>query len=145
DALGAEVAEEVVLTGSVSRGAADELSDIEMLVVTPGPLELERCFALAQGAGLDALGTWGSQDGPARRVSGHREGVPVELVWWPRDHGEARIEALLAGDASAAADALVHGVPLRTSGLLATWQERLDAYPPELAAARIEEAALRWG
>ena len=35
DELPPEVAEEVVLTGSVSRGVADELSDIEMLVVTP--------------------------------------------------------------------------------------------------------------
>ncbi len=34
------VVEEVVLTGSVSRGVADDLSDIEMLVVTTGPLGL---------------------------------------------------------------------------------------------------------
>ena len=39
----------------------------------------------------------------------------------------------------------MHGVPLRTTGLLAAWQERLSEYPPELAAAQIEEAALRWG
>ena len=31
DALPAETAEEVVLTGSVSRGVADELSDIETI------------------------------------------------------------------------------------------------------------------
>ena len=43
DALPAEVAEEVVLMGSVSRGVADEVSDIEMLVVTREPLELEDC------------------------------------------------------------------------------------------------------
>jgi predicted nucleotidyltransferase len=35
DALPLEVAEEVVLTGSVSRGVADAVSDIEMLIVTP--------------------------------------------------------------------------------------------------------------
>jgi hypothetical protein len=34
---------------------------------------------------------------------------------------------------------------LRTSGLLAQWQERLRDYPDELAAAWIEEAALTWG
>src|SRR5215213_11445998 len=43
DALPPAIVEEVVLTGSVSRGAADEVSDIEMLVVTRGPLELEQC------------------------------------------------------------------------------------------------------
>jgi hypothetical protein len=146
DALPAEIVEEVVLTGSVSRGVADELSDVEMLVVTREPLPLEHCFRLARAAGLDGLDTWGSRDGPARRVSGYRERVPLELVWWPREHAEARIDAVLAGDdASSSADALVYGVPLRTSGLLVAWQERLRAYPPELAAARIEEAALRWG
>lgn len=145
DALPAELAEEVVLTGSVSRGMADELSDIEMLVVTPEPLELERCFGLARAAGLEGLDTWGAQDGVAQRVSGHREGVPVELIWWPREYAEARVAALLAGEMSSTADALAHGYALRTRGLLAAWQERLRAYPPDLSARLIEQAALRWG
>jgi hypothetical protein len=145
DALPADIVEEVVLTGSVSRGVADEDSDIEMLVVTREPLDLDQCFALTRAAGLDGLGTWGTQDGPTRRVSGYREGVPLELIWWPRAHAQAQIDALQAGEAPSTADALVHGVPLRTSGLLAEWQARLAEYPPELAAARIEEAALRWG
>jgi hypothetical protein len=145
DALPAEIAEEVVLTGSVSRGVADELSDIEMLVVTPAPLELDECFRLARDAGLDGLDTWGPRVGPARRVSGSRDGVPMELIWWPRGYAQAQVEALHAGEAPSTADALAYGVPLRTTGLLAAWQERLAEYPPELAAARIEEAALRWG
>jgi hypothetical protein len=145
DALPAEVVEEVVLTGSVSRGMADEVSDIEMLVVTREPLELEECFELARAAGLEGLDTWGAQGGPARRVSGYREGVPLELIWWPREFAEARIDALFSGEVSSTADALAHGVPLRTSGLLASWQERLREYPPELVATQIEEAALPWG
>jgi hypothetical protein len=144
DAFPPEVVE-VVLTGSVSRGMADDASDIEMLVVTHEPLELDECFRLAGAARLDGLDTWGPQDGPDRRVSGYREGVPLELVWWPRDFAETRIDALLAGTPSSAADALACGVSLRTSGLLAAWQERLGDYPQELAAARIEEAALPWG
>ena len=145
DALPAELAEEVVLTGSVSRGMADDVSDIEMLVVTREPLELEDCFRLARAAGLDELGTWGAQGGPTRRVSGYRERVPLELIWWPRDYAEEQIEALLAGAMHSTADALAHGIPLRTSGRLAAWQERLCAYPPKLAAAQIEDAALPWG
>ncbi len=39
----------------------------------------------------------------------------------------------------------MNGVSLWTSGLLAQWQERLRHYPDELAAARIEDAALTWG
>jgi len=78
-------------------------------------------------------------------VSGRREDVPLELIWWPREYAEARVDAMLTGEAPSAADALVHGVPLRTGGLLAAWQARLREYPDELAAARIEDAALTWG
>ncbi len=60
---------------AISRGMADEVSDIEMLVVTREPLDLEDCFRFARAAGLDGLGTWGVQGGPTRRVSGYRERV----------------------------------------------------------------------
>jgi predicted nucleotidyltransferase len=145
DALPAAVADEVALTGSVSRGVADEVSDIEMLIVTREPLAIEDCFALAEAAGLEGLGTWGVQGGPTRRVSGRREQVPIELIWWPREYAQSRIDRLLAGEMPSTAEALVHGVPLRTSGLLAAWQDRLRTYPPELAASQIEQAALPWG
>jgi predicted nucleotidyltransferase len=145
DGIPADVAEEIVLTGSVSRGMADEVSDIEMLVVTSRPLELEACFELARAAGLERLDTWGAQGGPARRVSGYREGEPLELVWWHREYAEEQVDALFSGSVSSTADALVHGVPLRTNGLLEAWQERLRDYPEELAARLIEDAALPWG
>jgi len=145
DALPLEVAEEVVLTGSVSRGVADEISDIEMLIVTPEPPELAACFEHARAAGLEELDTWGPQGTPTQRVSGFREGVPLELIWWSRDHAESSIDAILAGDLPTAGDAIANGVALRTSGSLARWQARLRDYPDDLAAAQIEEAALTWG
>jgi predicted nucleotidyltransferase len=145
DALPTSDVDEVVLTGSVSRGVADEVSDIEMLVVVSEPLELDDCFGFAEAAGLEGLDTWGVQEGPTLRVSGRRERVPIELIWWPREYADRQIDRLLAGEMSATADALVHGVPLRTTGLLAAWQQRLRAYPPDLAAAQIEQAALPWG
>jgi hypothetical protein len=137
--------EEVVLTGSVSRGVADDVSDIEMLVVTQAEPELDACFSLAAACGMTELGTWGRQDMPTKRVSGYRDGVPIELIWWSRAHAEAAVDAIFAGDPSATADALANGIALRTAGLLARWQERLRDYPDELAAARIEDAALTWG
>jgi predicted nucleotidyltransferase len=145
DALPSSDVDEVVLTGSVSRGVADEVSDIEMLVVVSEPLELDACFGFAEAAGLEGLDTWGVQEGPTRRVSGRRERVPIELIWWPREFADRQIDRLLAGEMPATADALVHGVPLRTTGLLEAWQQRLRAYPPDLAAAQIEQAALPWG
>jgi hypothetical protein len=145
DALPPDVAQEVILTGSVSRGVADDVSDIEMLVVTPEVLPLEVCFGHARAAGLTRVDTWGPQDTPTRRVSGMRGGVPLELVWWSREVAENQVSALVAGQLSSSADAIFYGVPLRTCGLLAAWQERLREYPDEVAATRIEEAALTWG
>lgn len=138
-------AEEVVLTGSVSRGVADDVSDIEMLIVTQGEPDLADCFSFAAACGVTDLGTWGQQGAPTKRVSGYRDGVPVELIWWSRAHAESAIDAIFADDLSATADAIANGVALRTSGLLAQWQERLRHYPEELARARIEDAALTWG
>jgi len=137
--------EEVVLTGSVSRGVADDVSDIEMLILTQGELELGDCFSLAAACGLVDRGTWGQQGVPTKRVSGYRDGVPIELIWWSRAHAETAVDAIFADDLSTTADALANGVALRTSGLLAQWQKRLRHYPDELARARIEDAALTWG
>jgi hypothetical protein len=144
DALPAAV-DEVVLTGSVSRGTADAVSDIEMLIVTPGEPELDECFALAEACGLTNLGTWGPHAGPTKRVSGVRDGVPIELIWWSRAQAESAVDAIFASVSSGPADALANGIALRTSGLLAQWQERLGDFPDELAQAHIEDAALTWG
>jgi hypothetical protein len=144
DALPDDVVE-VVVTGSVSRGVADHVSDIEMLVVTEGDHSLDECFAVAAACGLSGLGTWGPQGGPTQRVSGYRDDAPIELIWWSREHAEKSIDAVFTGELSGTADAIANGVALRTSGLLEAWQERLRHYPDELAAARLEEAALTWG
>ena len=131
------VVEEVVLTGSVSRGVDDELSDIEMLLVTTVQLQLDDCFEYTRALGLEQLDTWGLQGTPSSKVFGYLDGVPIELIWWSHDHAEASFET--------AGDAIVNGVALRSSGLLEKWQARLADYPDELAAQRIEEAALTWG
>jgi predicted nucleotidyltransferase len=138
DALPPE-AIEVVLTGSVSRGVADDVSDIEMLVVTEEQLSLDDAFELARGAGLAGRDSWGDPSTPTRRVFGYLDGQPVETIWWSRELAE---ELFATGGS---AEAIASSVALRTSGLLADWQERLAEYPDELAAERIEKAAERWG
>ena len=145
DALPAEIAEEVVLTGSVSRGVADTVSDIEMLVVTRQRLELAECFELARGAGFERLDSWGVQGTEVSRVFGYCESVPIELTWWPREFAESSVSALFDVGHSSLAEALVSGVSLRTVGLLERWQNDLRVYPETLAATRIEDAALTWG
>jgi predicted nucleotidyltransferase len=138
DALPPE-AIEVVLTGSVSRGVADDVSDIEMLVVTEEQLSLEEAFELARRAGLEERDSWGDPATPTRRVFGYLDGRPVETIWWSRELAE---ELFARGGSE---EALANGVALRTSGLLAGWQERLADYPDELVAERVEKAAEPWG
>ena len=138
DGLPPEVIE-VVLTGSVSRGVADDVSDIEMLCVTEQPLSLEEAFELARRAGLEERDSWGDPSTPTRRVFGYLEGTPVETIWWSRELAE---ELFATGGS---AEAIANGVALRTSGLLARWQERLADYPDSLVAERVEKAAERWG
>jgi predicted nucleotidyltransferase len=138
DALPPEVVE-VTLTGSVSRGVADDVSDIEMLVVTEKQLSLAEAFELARTAGLEERDSWGDPSTPTRRVFGYLDGQPVETIWWSRELAEE----LFASGGSA--EALANGVALRTSGLLARWQERLAAYPDALVVERVEKAAERWG
>ena len=145
DAVPEDAAVEIVLTGSVSRGVADDVSDIEMLLVTPDQLSLEECFSLSSAAGLERLGTWGVQGTPSSRVSGDVDGVPLELIWWPRAFAEEQVDALFDVEPSGTGDALAHGIALRTCGLLERWQARLDNYPDELALERIDNAALTWG
>ena len=136
---------EVVVTGSVSRGVADDVSDMEMLVVTAEELDLDACFELARAAGLERLDTWAGAPPPAQRVSGYVEGEPLELIIWPVAHAEARLEAVLRGESPASADALVNGIPVRGGELLGRWKERLREVPEETAATLIEQAASRWG
>src|SRR5207249_5052195 len=138
DALPPE-AIEVVLTGSVSRGVADDVSDIEMLVVTEEQVSLEGAFERARRAGLEERDSWGDPSTPTRRIFGYLEGTPVETIWWSRELAEE----LFASGGSA--EAIANGVALRTSGLLARWQERLADYPDALVAERVEKAAERWG
>jgi predicted nucleotidyltransferase len=138
DAFPREVIE-VVLTGSVSRGVADDVSDIEMLCITEERLSLEQAFELARLAGLEERDSWGDPATPTRRVFGYLDGQPVETIWWSRELAEE-------GFATAgSAEALASGAALRTTGLLADWQQRLADYPAELAVERIEKAAERWG
>lgn len=134
DALPHDVVREAAVTGSVSRGVADGLSDIEMLLVTPAELSLDECFELAGGAGLEQMSTWGPQNVPTRRVFGYFQGVPIELIWWSLRHAKTAF--------AGSGDAIVHAVPLRTAGDIGRWKAELATVPVETIC---EEAALPWG
>jgi predicted nucleotidyltransferase len=138
DAFSPEVVE-VVLTGSVSRGVADELSDIEMLVLTEEPLSLAEAFALCEAAGLVDTDTWGDPATATRRVHGYLDGQSIETIWWFPALAEERFAT------GNSAEAIANGVALRGGTWLASAQERLADFSDERVAALCEQAAERWG
>jgi hypothetical protein len=141
-------AAEIVLTGSASRGVADELSDIEMLVAAEELPPLDTCVEWAGAAGLADVQTWSPPDAPIWWLGGVVDGVQVELIWWRRAFVEERVARTLAAEIVEhqrlrTAEALVNGVALRGDAL-AQWQERLRVYPDALADAVIADAADVW-
>jgi hypothetical protein len=135
--------EEVLLTGSVSRGVADELSDVEMLLVgetlpTRDPI----------AAGLDVTDMHELPDRDGWWIGGTIEGVFFELVAWTRARTEERLDGILAveivDNRIRAAEGISHGVGLRTSGRIAEWKRRLADYPEPLVEAIILDAIREW-
>jgi predicted nucleotidyltransferase len=130
---------DIVLTGSTSRGVADELSDIELLVVAS---------ELPQELPLSDLETWSPPDAPIRWHGGFVDGEFVELIWWPPTFAEERVAKIAAGEIVEharlrTAEALVNGICLR-GGAHARWLVQLGEYPEGLAEKIIVDAAAAW-
>lgn len=141
DALPPEI-EEVLLTGSASRGDSDELSDVEMLLVfrgdTPPPL-----------AGVEMYQEDYFENGTIAWYTAIFEGEVLEMAGWTHARAEGRLEGILAGEMLdhrrfRFAEALSHGVQLRTRGAIERWQRRLATYPEELVEKIVLDASEEW-
>jgi nucleotidyltransferase-like protein len=131
--------EDVVLTGSTSRETADELSDVELLVISE---------TLPEELPLDELQTWSPGVEGALWFGGLFEGEYVELVWWTPAYVEDRVAGLAAGrfvdhQRLRTAEAIVNGIPLRGDRHVG-WCARLASYPKGLAAAIVDDVADTW-
>lgn len=135
--------DEALLTGSVSRGEADDLSDVEMLLVardTP-----PRLSAL----GIEMWQEDFFENGTIAWYTALVEGEVLEMAGWTHGRVEGRIEGILSGEMIEHAhfrfaEALVHGVPLRSAGAVAHWQARLVVYPEALVEAVVHAASEEW-
>ena len=130
---------DVVLTGSTSRGLADDLSDIELLVIS------ER---LPDGLPLEEVQSWSPGIEGAMWYGGTFEGENAELVWWTPAYVEERVRAITAGEIVdyarlRTAEAIVNGVPLRGKRQ-AGWAARLARYPDGLAARIVDDVSDGW-
>lgn len=135
--------DEALLTGSVSRGEADELSDVEMLLVARDTPPL-----------LSALGIemWQEdffENGTVGWYTALVEGEVLEMAGWTHGRVEGRIEGILSGEMIEHArfrfaEAVVHGVPLRSAGAIGRWQARLAEYPEALVEEVVHAASEEW-
>jgi len=135
--------EEALLTGSASRGVADEDSDFELLLIG---VTLPPVAEVA--AGLDVFDVDELPERDGWWIGGMVEGVPYELIAWTRARTETRLDGILSAavvdQRIRTAEAIVHGLPLRTAGAIAAWQERLRVYPDALATAIVLDAIGDW-
>jgi predicted nucleotidyltransferase len=130
---------DIVLTGSTARGMADELSDVELLVISerlPDEVSLEE--AQSWSPGIEGWMWYG----------GSIEGEYVELVWWTPTSVEERVRAIAAGEIVdharlRTAEAIVNGIPLRGKRH-ADWTARLADYPHGLTARIVDNVADDW-
>jgi len=142
-------AEEALLTGSAARGECDELSDVEMLLAARTLPPVAAVGEALRDAGFETAEEGELADGQALWVRGEAGVECFEFLGWTLARVEERIEGILAGTMLdhgriRFAEAVIHGVPLRTAGAAAAWQERLAAYPPGLAEKIVVAAVTEW-
>jgi hypothetical protein len=126
---------DVVLTGSTSRGVADQLSDVELLVISDAP---------PAKVPLEDVDRWTPPGLPINWIGGRFDGEFVELIWWPSAFVEERVAGIATGEIVdrgriKTAEAIVNGISLRGSGH-ARWAGRLAGYPDGLADKIIDDA-----
>ena len=135
--------DEALLTGSVSRGDADELSDIEMLLVARDiPPQLS-------ALGIEMWQEDFFEHGTVAWYTALVEGEVLEMAGWTHARVEGRLEGILGGEIIdhgrfRFAEALVHGIPLRSAGAIGRWQARLAEYPDTLVEAIVHDASEEW-
>lgn len=142
DAL-SDAFDEVLLTGSASRGESDDLSDLEMLLVFRGeaPPPLPPAAEVYQADYYE--------NGTIAWDTALFEGEVLEMAGWTHARVEGRLDGILGGEMldhrrMRFAEALLHGIPLRTSGAIARWQARLTPYPESLVEPIVLDASEEW-
>lgn len=141
---------ECVLTGSSSRGLADEASDIEQVFYVdklPSVQEREQWLNEVGVADLH------SETEPIADCSiwatFRFQDIWIEAGWQTIEAHEKNLQHILAGSVIdhhhlKLAEIISHAVPLRSRGLLAQWQKELSHYPDTLPASIIADATDLW-
>jgi len=150
DAAPLSFGQECVLTGSTSRGIADEYSDIEMMFYTntlPPYAERERWLQIV-GA-RDIVLDHEKPDEQEVWATFYVHDIWIEAGWRVIAAHERDLENLVAGNVTShmslmLAWIMIYGVPLQSIGALARWQQQLTHYPETLPQKIIDGANEYW-
>jgi hypothetical protein len=131
----------VLLAGSVARGLADDLSDIELDVYWTRPPTAAEREAAVEGAGWERVYAEVNEHEWADGLSA--VGVKVDVSGFTTATIDAYVEAALAGDTEPEAQvrvtALRDGTVFDGVDLVEGWRRRVAVYPEALAVAMVEE------
>jgi 8-oxo-dGTP pyrophosphatase MutT (NUDIX family) len=146
-----ELGTEIALTGSVARGVADSLSDIEINCWVDRLPERGAWISWLTGAGAELV------DSPAIPFlddgwlwTGCRyRGIWIEIGWHELERFEALIGRVTSGEESGERRLQIgwivrSAIPLRAQGMLQSWQERLTHYPDALQETLIRRNTEAW-
>lgn len=142
--------QEISITGSVSKGLADDFSDIEQVFYVqklPDIQERDRWLKQIGAKGIlhDDVAI---EDGSIWSTFRFHD-MWVEAGWQTYSQQEKLLRDILAGrildhPRLILAEITAHALPLRSEGSLSRWQQQLAHYPPHLAHHLVAEATELW-
>ena len=131
----------VLVAGSVARGLADEMSDIELDVYWSRPPTSEEREAAVEGAGWGRVYAEVDEHEWADGLSA--DGVKVDVSGFTTATIDGYIDAAMAGDTEpelqVRVTALRDGQALHGDDVIEAWRRRVEKYPEALAVAMVED------
>ena len=130
-----------LVAGSVARGRADAMSDIELDVYWRRPPTPADRRAGGEAAGFARV--YAEEDENEWADGVMVDGVKIDVSGFLTTTIDAYLDRVLAGDTEAElqvrATAVLDGIPLHGHDVIEAWRDRLAAYPEALAVALVEQ------
>jgi hypothetical protein len=131
----------VLVAGSVARGLADDLSDIELDVYWSRPPDVAEREAAIEGSGWERV--YAEVDEREWSDGLSASGVKVDVSGFTTETIDGYVDAALSGDTDPEVQVRVTAVrdgrPLHGQDLVDGWRRRVEVYPDALAVAMVEQ------
>lgn len=144
-----ELGEEIVVVGSAGLGCADTHSDLDIEFWGKTLPSWESVTTWLESVGAVDLTLDRESGDDELNISCRYEKVWIEAGWRDINHKEKLIQTILAGQDTTRLNLLQIGnifyaVPLRTTGILKRWQQKLSTYPDVVQKQVILGASAFW-